>query len=153
MSTRLRCADTDTLYAFWGPSLTDALNEELDGMAESPAKFVLNVASQEYAKSVDLRALRAPVIEARFPGPAVHAKTARGEMARFCATERVDHPEQLRGFHGSGGWAYVERESTPTTYVFHRGAAPAASKAKAAPAKAQAASSGGSAAKRRKRAS
>ena len=100
-----------------------------------------------------LRALRAPVIEARFPGPAVHAKTARGEMARFCATERVDHPEQLRGFHGSGGWAYVERESTPTTYVFHRGAAPAASKAKAAPAKAQAASSGGSAAKRRKRAS
>ena len=39
------------------------------------------MASQEYAKSVDLKALSEgiPVVTASFPGPAIHAKTARGE--------------------------------------------------------------------------
>jgi len=45
-------------------------------MPDGPSKFVLNVASQEYAKSVALDALRAPVVTAAFPGPSVHAKTA-----------------------------------------------------------------------------
>ena len=39
----------------------------------------------EYSKAVELSSLGVPVITAVFPGPAVHAKTARGEMVRFCA--------------------------------------------------------------------
>ena len=58
-------------------------------MPDGPAKFVLNVASQEYAKSVALDRLRAPVVTAAFPGASVHAKTARGQLARFCAVNCV----------------------------------------------------------------
>ena len=70
------------------------------------------------------------VITASFPGPAVYAKQARGEMVRFCAEEGVSRPEELAAFRGAAGaWRYVPEASDPSTYVFHRGAA----KAKAAP--------------------
>jgi len=100
MSTKLpKMEGGGSLYAHWGDALTAHLNEELDAMGDSAAKFVLNVASQEYAKAVKLPALRAKVLTAQFPGPAVHAKAARGEIARFCAVQSDD-----------------------STYVFQRGA-------------------------------
>lgn len=109
-----------SLYKFWDTSITEALNVELE--ARTDTKFVLNVASQEYAKSVDLKALRAPVITAAFPGPAVHAKMARGEMVRFCAERAVSDPDELKEFSGKKGeWRFVPAESTAVLYVFHRG--------------------------------
>ena len=123
MSTKLAVGSHANLYAYWGDALTESLNAEIDATA---APFVLNVASQEYAKSVKLAALRAPVVTANFPGPAVHAKEARGAITRYCAEQRVTRPDELRGFTGRAGeWAYVEAESTETKLVFHRGAAPA----------------------------
>lgn len=129
MSTKLSCPDgSPNLYKFWDDALTASIAEE------KPA-WILNVASQEYAKSVDLKALAAPphtipVITASFPGPAVHAKMARGEMVRFCAQNTVTAPEALRAFRGSNGaWRYVPEASDETTYVFHRSAAGTAKKA------------------------
>ena len=46
MSTRYAHGAHATLYAKWRETLTACLNAELDEMAEGPAKFVLNVASQ-----------------------------------------------------------------------------------------------------------
>jgi len=124
MSTKLECDGHANLYKFWGDTLTDSL------AAEKP-KWVLNVASQEYAKSVDLKALAdkgLPVVTAVFPGPAIHAKTAR--VVRFCAENKVTSPDALRSFRGSTGtWNYVASESDDTTYVFKRGAASPAVKA------------------------
>ena len=66
---------------------------------------------------------------ASFPGPAVHAKMARGEMVRFCAQNAVDKPEALRAFRGSSdAWRFVPEASDETTYVFHRTAAAASKK-------------------------
>ena len=122
MSTRLKVGDAPNLYAYWGSALTDAINEELDATPDGAGKFVLNIASQEYAKAVSLDALRARVVTARFPGPAVHAKMARGEMARYCATTALSSPEQLRAFTGSTGqWAFVPAESSEDEFVFKRG--------------------------------
>jgi cytoplasmic iron level regulating protein YaaA (DUF328/UPF0246 family) len=133
MSTKLACGEHKSLYSYWGSTLTDGLNAELAGMAAGPGKFVLNVASQEYAKSVNLGALDAPVVTAVFPGPAVYAKQARGEMVRFCAERQLREPKQLTEFCGtSGEWRYLPGQSTETNLVFHRGAA--APKPKAAPA-------------------
>lgn len=121
-------------YSFWGGSLTDAINAEA-----GPDCFVLNVASQEYAKSVKLKALSVPVVTAVFPGPAVHAKQARGEMVRFCAENSVTTPEALRAFRGThGNWRFVEEGSDASTLVFHRGGAPAAAPASSSKAKAAA---------------
>eukprot|EP00964_Phaeocystis_antarctica_P032203 scaffold18244_cov58-Phaeocystis_antarctica.AAC.3 len=62
---------------------------------------------QEYAKSVALDGLRAPVVTAAFPGPPVYAKTARGQLARYCAVNCVSSAAQLREFRGSGGeWSF-----------------------------------------------
>ena len=69
--------DAANLYAYWGSDITDSLNAEL---GES-GTWLLNVASQEYAKAVQLKAVHVPVVTASFPGPAVHAKQARGESA------------------------------------------------------------------------
>jgi len=140
MSTRLVVdAATPNLYRFWGDSLTMSLAAELRDAPHKPS-FVLNVASQEYAKAVDLKPggrLGAPIVTAVFPGPAVHAKTARGAMARFCAQQRVCSPAQLKLFRGNAGeWSFVESASTDTSFVFHRsasGGAPAEPKAKAQP--------------------
>lgn len=140
MSTKLACAGHANLYSFWGGGLTEALNAELGAMEDSPAKFVLNVASQEYAKSVRLSELGAPVVTASFPGPAVYAKQARGEIVRFCAERRVRDPAELTAFCGAQGqWRYVPEASSEANLVFHRGA-PA--KAAAAP-KGKAAAAGG----------
>jgi len=117
MSTKLKCGDNPDLYSFWGSRLTEALNEEIES---GHVSFVLNVASQEYASSVELAKLKAPVITADFPGPTVYTKEARGQMARYCAQRQVREPSELRGFTGDAGeWSYVASESSDARYVFH----------------------------------
>jgi cytoplasmic iron level regulating protein YaaA (DUF328/UPF0246 family) len=89
---------------------------------------------QEYAKAIAFDELRAPVVTMAFPGPSVHAKTARGALARYCATAGVRSPAQLRDFCGgetSGEWRFVAGESSEATLVFKRSVA-AAAPAKAA---------------------
>ena len=144
MGTKFSCAGASNLYDYWGTTLADRLNAELGEMAEGAGKFVLNVASQEYAKSACLGEIRAPVITAVFPGPAVYAKMARGEMVRFCAERRLTDPAQLAEFTGAAGeWRHLPAESTETTLVFHRGGGGGKGKAKA---KARAAADEGGAA-------
>ena len=92
MSTKLSVGDAPNLYQFWGDSLTDSIN------AESP-DWVLNVASAEYSKSIKMKSVTAPVITASFPGPAVYAKQARGEITRFCCERKVTKPEELLRIH------------------------------------------------------
>jgi cytoplasmic iron level regulating protein YaaA (DUF328/UPF0246 family) len=129
MSNRLSCDGHANLYEYWSaqsPSLTASL-------ADEKPSWVLNVASQEYAKSVEFSGLGVPVVTASFPGPAVYAKTARGEMVRFCAERRVTKPEQLKEFTGGKGeWSYLPGESDDSTLVFKRGAPSGGGKAKAA---------------------
>ena len=120
MSTKLAVGDAANLYQYWTDRITASLSEEL---SKRPGAFVLNVASQEYAKAVDFSGLGVPVITAIFPGPAVHAKTARGEMVRFCAQQCLTEPHKLREFTGTRGeWSYVASESSETQFVFHRSA-------------------------------
>jgi len=133
MGLKFACAGKKSLYDYWGDRLTQMLAAE----AKDSCPFVLNVASQEYAKSVDLGALGVPVVTACFPGPAVHAKTARGEMARFCATRQLTDPAQLREFTGSSGnWAFVPSESDESQLTFKRSAGGAAAAKAGAPMKA-----------------
>ena len=81
MSTKLAVGSHANLYAYWGDALTESLNAEIDATA---APFVLNVASQEYAKSVKLAALRARR-HRQFPG-------AGGARRRRAARSRATAP-------------------------------------------------------------
>jgi hypothetical protein len=95
------------LVAYWRPRLTAALDREL-----ANDEVVLNLASQEYLRAVDVRALRGRVITPVFKEPGrggklrvvtVHAKQARGAMARRVCQQQLDDPAQLAGF-GDAGW-------------------------------------------------
>jgi cytoplasmic iron level regulating protein YaaA (DUF328/UPF0246 family) len=124
MGTRLATDKGRDLYDFWGTQIADYLNTRLRADA-SPV--VVNLASQEYFKAVDLRALKARVVECVFQEHkngqykviSFMAKRARGLMARFAVQQRVVQPDQLRAFR-SEGYAFDAAASTPERMVFRR---------------------------------
>mmetsp|Transcript_55568 Transcript_55568/g.126330 ORF Transcript_55568/g.126330 Transcript_55568/m.126330 type:complete len:158 (+) Transcript_55568:675-1148(+) len=63
-------------------------------------RFVVNVASDEYWKSVAKHTslFGALVYTVKFPGPSVYAKQARGLFCRFMCDRAVKRPEELSGF-------------------------------------------------------
>ena len=60
MGTRLDNPNGSNLYQFWGSRVAKYLNQRLHG---EPHPVVVNLASQEYFKVVDTRALKARVVE------------------------------------------------------------------------------------------
>ena len=124
MGTRLPTEQGSDLYQFWGSRITDYLNERLQGDAEP---VLVNLASQEYFKSVKPKLLKARVIECVFEDYkngvykiiSFNAKRARGAMMRFAIEQRMDRAEQLRDFNADG-YKLAAKESTPERLVFRR---------------------------------
>jgi hypothetical protein len=127
MGTRLSNPGGKDLYQFWGTQIADYLNTRL---RSDVSPVVINLASQEYFKAVDTKALKARVVECVFQDYSAgqykivsfFAKRARGLMARYAATHRLVQPEQLRAFDVDG-YAWAAAESTPERLVFRRRAA------------------------------
>ena len=130
MGTKLATGRGANLYAFWGDAIADAIAADVALLPE-PQRFVVNCASAEYWRAASQRRLEdvhgVRVIACVFPGPAVHAKAARGAMCRHIVTERVVDPEGLTRFTGANGeWTFarVERdEAGGERFVFARDAA------------------------------
>ena len=126
MGTRLATAKGANLYQFWGAQIAQYLNTALSNDA---APLLLNLASQEYFKSIDRKALHAHirVLECVFEDyqagaykiVSLHAKRARGLMARYCIDQRAAAPEQLHDFNAAG-YAFDAGASTPERLVFRR---------------------------------
>ncbi|HUH88674.1 MAG TPA: peroxide stress protein YaaA [Pusillimonas sp.] len=124
MGTRLATGQGKNLYEYWGPQIAQYLNKRLEGQAEPT---VLNLASEEYFKAVDLKTLKARVIQCVFQDYkngdwkiiSFHAKRARGLMARFVIENKIDAPDALTGF-ASEGYSYHKQSSSETKLVFRR---------------------------------
>ena len=124
MGTRLATSAGANLYQFWGRRIAEHLNQRL---AQDITPVVVNLASQEYFKSVDLKTLKARVIECVFEDYkngqykiiSFYAKRARGLMARYAIQQRVTTPHQLEGFDLEG-YAWAPGASTPERLVFRR---------------------------------
>lgn len=127
MGTRLANARGSNLYQFWGSRIAQLMNER---QAQDAQPVVINLASQEYFKSVDLKHLKARVVECVFEDYkggtykiiSFHAKHARGLMARYAITQRCTQPEQLMAFDDNG-YAYAPEVSSPNRLVFRRNTA------------------------------
>ncbi|MEL6182519.1 MAG: peroxide stress protein YaaA, partial [Myxococcota bacterium] len=125
MGTRLATERGKTLYAFWGDRITQALNADLDQY--SGKRWVINLASNEYFKSVKTTALNGRVVSPVFRDwskgaykvVAVHAKRARGMMAHDLIARRVTDMDGLKRF-ALGGYRYDEASSTDDAPVFLR---------------------------------
>jgi len=124
MGTQLANPRGKNLYAFWGERITEALNGALREVA---APVMVNLASQEYFKSVQPRKLAVPVIQpvfedwssGRYKVVSFYAKRARGLMARFALLHRLQAPEALKDFSAEG-YAYAAQASNATNWVFRR---------------------------------
>ncbi len=124
MGTRLATDAGSNLYQFWGARIAEHLNQRL---AADATPVVVNLASQEYFKSVDLQTLKARVVECVFEDYkggqykiiSFHAKRARGLMARWAIQRRAATPRQLEGFDLEG-YAFHPAASAPDRLVFRR---------------------------------
>lgn len=115
------------LYAFWADKLTGHLQQEL---TQAGSEWVLNLASEEYAKAVKLKQLGVPVITPIFQDASkgqykvisFFAKRARGLMLRYCAEKdihKAKHRAVLKDFN-SEGYRFDEKASDVSHWVFRR---------------------------------
>ena len=125
MGTRLKTRRGASLYDFWGPRISAALDEAAEGLGEP---VLINLASQEYFGAVDRKALKLPVVNCHFrerkgsePAKVIsfYAKKARGLMARYAIDHRIDRAEALKAFTVAG-YAFDRAASTAEDWVFIR---------------------------------
>lgn len=103
MGTSLVNAKGKNLYEFWGNQITDALNKSL----KKSGKTLVNVASNEYFKVLNPKAIDARIITCHFKEYKngeyktimTFAKKARGMMTRYIITNRIENAEDLKGFN------------------------------------------------------
>lgn len=115
------------LYAFWGGKVADALNDALEKAPAKGARVLVNLASEEYFKSVKRGALAAPIIHpvfedwkgGRYKIISFYAKRARGLMARYATLNRIDRAEGLKAFD-LDGYAFAPEASSAENWVFRR---------------------------------
>ena len=113
-----------SLYDYWRGAITTALKDELSAHKE---RAVINLASNEYFKAVDERALGAPVIQPVFKEKTAngyklisfYAKKARGLMAHYMIKERIDKPKDLKSFDLEG-YSFNSQLSTESNWTFTR---------------------------------
>ena len=132
MKTQLANAHGKDLYAFWGTRIADHLNARL---AADRTPVIVNLASQEYFRSVDRRVLKARVLDCVFEEwkadalggngggqykvVGFHAKRARGLMARWAALHEAATPKRLERFDLEG-YGFDAAASASERLVFRR---------------------------------
>jgi cytoplasmic iron level regulating protein YaaA (DUF328/UPF0246 family) len=124
MGSRLKTRRGDSLYAYWGDQIAKRLRDEA---ATLGTDTLVNCASEEYFRAADRKALKLRVVTPVFLEDrdgkrsiiSFFAKRARGAMARFIVTNRIDTADGLAAFD-TGGYAHDPEASTPDRPVFVR---------------------------------
>ena len=112
------------LYQFWGDAITKSLNKQLQN---SRSKVLVNLASNEYFKSVQSKMLDADIITpvfkdfkgGKYKVISFFAKRARGQMARFIIDNELDEPDGIKEFTADG-YRYNKAESSAREWLFTR---------------------------------
>ncbi|MCA9309052.1 YaaA family protein [Candidatus Saccharibacteria bacterium] len=106
------------LYDYWSDSVAQQLPAD---------ETIINLSSEEYIKVIrphvaDARIITPQFLQIKNGKPefqAVHAKTARGMMARWICTNRIDSPSKLKNF-AKDRYTYSAELSTPQQPTFTR---------------------------------
>lgn len=110
------------LYQFWGKKISVYLNNEME-----KGEYVINLASSEYFKAIDLKTLKHTVITPVFKEfkngeykiVMMYAKHARGAMARYIVVNKIENPEELK-LYSVDGYSFDVNQSTDMEWVFVR---------------------------------
>lgn len=121
MGTRLETKQGKNLYEYWGTKIAKGINEVSSGAP------IINLASQEYFKAVDLKILKSPVITIHFKQYkngnyqtiGFFAKQARGLMTDFAIKNKITEPEALKVFNEEG-YEFSEILSDSENWIFNR---------------------------------
>ncbi len=124
MGTKLYNPRGEDLYDFWGDILTKSAN---DIVTDHKDPSIINLASNEYIKSLRPKNLAVPFITPHFKEVkegnsktiGLFAKRARGMMARYIIQNRIETPKGLEGFN-DGGYVFQPGLSTDTDMIFSR---------------------------------
>ncbi len=125
MGLKLTTKKGENLYQFWGEKITDALNVLL---AKQDEPVLINLASNEYFKSVQKKNLDGRLITPEFKDwkngkykmISFFAKKARGLMVRFAIDHNIHKAERLQSFDYDGYHFNLEL-SQADKWVFSRG--------------------------------
>jgi len=123
MGTKFENKRGKDLYAFWGRKLTKALNELL----AADDKVLVNLASNEYFKSVQKKDIDGRLVTPQFKDwkngqykmISFYAKKARGLMCRYAIQNRITQADDLKGFNLEG-YYFSEEQSDNNNWVFLR---------------------------------
>lgn len=124
MGTKFANRRGKNLYEFWGEIITDALNAQLKKVKSD---VVLNLASNEYFKSVKPKLLNATIMTPAFKDLkngqykmiSFYAKKARGLMAAYVIKNRITDINDIKKFD-SEGYSFNKELSTDKQWVFTR---------------------------------
>lgn len=124
MGIRLETPKGKDLYHFWGDVITDTLNAALKAL---DGEIVINLASDEYFKSVQPKRLQGRLVKpvfldeknGKFKVISFYAKKARGLMSRYIIENQLTGVEQLKGFDREG-YYFDEAASGNDELVFKR---------------------------------
>lgn len=126
LQTKLKNPAGKNLYDFWKEKITQSIESAIK-KSDMP-EVILNLASKEYAKSIDYKKMTIPVIDFEFlenrggeyKSITIYTKKARGLMTRYILKNRIESPEYLKGFDSEGYW-YNDLLSSSNKMVFMRG--------------------------------
>jgi len=124
MRTSLESKKGKDLYEFWDKKLTAQINQDLK---ISKSKHLINLASNEYFKSLQADAINAEIIvpvfkdykNGKYKTISFFAKKARGLMSAYIIKNKLKDPEELKAFNVDG-YKFNQAESNATNYVFLR---------------------------------
>ena len=124
MGTKLSTDYGRNLYEFWGDTITHTVNNALTAQGDD---ILINLASNEYFKSIRLGELKGRIITPVFKEYrksayriiSFNAKKARGYMSRFIIQNRLNNPEEIKAFDVAD-YAFNSDLSSSTEFVFTR---------------------------------
>ncbi len=127
MAMKLETSSGATLYDFWTETITRMLTRQLKS---NGGGVLINLASGEYSRAVDMAALGTEVITASFLEDrdgrvrpvSAFAKKARGLMASFVIRNRLSEPREMKSFDLEG-YRFDADRSSDVEYVFIRSGA------------------------------
>ncbi len=124
MGSKLSTTRGKNLYEFWDIIITDGLNQQLKTIKSD---VLINLASNEYFKSVKKKQLNANIITPMFKDYkngdykmiGIYAKKARGLLSRYIIKNKMTKPDDIKNFDAEG-YQFNKKLSHEHNWIFTR---------------------------------
>ena len=124
MGTKFKNTKGENLYEFWGDQITQSI---INQQKKLKSTVLLNLASNEYFKSVKKPLIETPIItpvfkdfkSGKYKIVSFYAKKARGMMAAYVIENKITSVDDIKKFK-TAGYYFDKASSNATEWVFLR---------------------------------